>query len=439
MKKTSRKTTAFLLAASLLTSSTVRQSNIFGTNETPIRLDPEIRNNLLNDTTGRYHANGAQLLVLGYDLLAQYMPKYTLACVLLTVLPFITNNLGTSIKSFSDIYKPLANVINNFIFKITYKGMNVDKYDALLERIEQRLRSEIVGQDEAIDQIINVLRGYYEAIVIANSLGTKYEKGLLLYFMGSPGTGKSTAMKIIGEEMGLKSYVARMYDVVQDKGNNADSVAARLTKPVLQDDGRVKISVDTPFTMLLNSGKPTLYGIDEIEKMRTFDATLKKTDGKNDKGKIMGGSMDELARNFRDTGHINGSTASNSVLIFTSNETEDDIKQLEDSLYNRYKDCIITFVDLKASDYKEIIKRNTVPIQEFYKNKFGLDIEWDETALDYFAERFVNENTGARSTDTLLSDARCALKAYREDHVGDFTEDELILRVDTSNNKIFVK
>ncbi len=443
MKKISRKTTAFLLAASLLTSSTVHHTNIkawfFGKKSTGLLADPQIDGRIREALTNKTELT-TELRMALFTMLFKEALSTELACLLfITGLSITINNFGTSVKNIGDILASLRRHIDRFIFKLTYKGLDVNKYDSRLERIEKRLRADLVGQDQAIDQIIQILRGYYEAIVIANSLGKQYEKGLLLYFMGSPGTGKSTAMKIIGEEMGLTPYVARMSDVVEDKGNNAASAAARLTKPVIQDNGRVKVSVDTPFTTLLKSGKPNLYEIDEIDKMRQLDAMLNKTDGKNAKEKIMGGSLDEMARNFTDTSHINGSNASSSVLIFSSNETIDDIKQLEDSLYNRYKDCIVKFVDLKASDYKEIIKRNTAPLQEFYKNTFGLDLEWDEAALDYFAERFVSENAGARSAEPLLSGARCALKAYREDHVGDFTDDKLILSVDTSNNKIFVK
>lgn len=443
MKKTSRKATAFLLAASLLTSSTVHHTNVeacfFGKKPTGILDNPNIDAQLNEAIAGKRDLTPALKIILHAKTTKEALSKQLTGLLFITGLSITINNFGTSVKNIGDILASVRRHIDRFIFKLTYKGLDVNKYDSRLERIEKRLRDELVGQDQAIDQIIQILRGYYEAIVIANRLGKTHEKGLLLYFTGSPGTGKSTAMKIIGEEMGLTPYVARMSDVVEDKGNNAASAAARLTKPVIQDNGRVKVSVDTPFTTLLKSGKPNLYEIDEIDKMRQLDAMLNKTDGKNAKGKIMGGSLDEMARNFTDTSHINGSNASSSVLIFSSNETIDDIKQLEDSLYNRYKDCIVQFVDLKASDYKEIIKRNTAPIQEFYKNTFGLDIEWDEAALDYFAERFVSENTGARSAEPLLSGARCALKAYREENVGDFTDDNLILSVDTSNNKIFVK
>lgn len=359
---------------------------------------------------------------------------------------FIFSNFSQTIGHIKNIYASVSNVVSNWIYKMTAKGINVNKYKQLLEKIETRLRTELVGQDEAIDKILNVITGHFEAMIEAKSQGKKYEKGLVLYFIGSPATGKSTVMRIIEEEMGLRSYVGRMSDAVEDKGNNANTVVARLTKPVIQDNGQVKVSVDTPFTKCLKSKIATLYCIDEIDKMRTLDSILRKSDLKNSSGKIVSGSLDEMVRNFGDTGQINGINASGSVLIATSNETEDDMKQLEDSLYNRYQNCIVKFKDLTAADYREIIKRQTSSIKEFYKRKFNVDIEWSEQALDYFAQKFESENTGARAVDSLLNNVRCTLKGHRDKNFNfdvrknNFKDNgrKLILDCDKNSKKLFV-
>lgn len=440
MKNLAIKTTALLLIATLGTSTITRRAKAinlieFLRAENSIDSEEELIKDINSKKLKEKNFSSNQQFTLFSNSIMSSLPKPIRYAVIL----FAISKLGQIFKSARDIYDSVKNPINYFIFKITYRGINVNKYKSLLERTEKRLRSEIVGQDEAIDKILNVMTGHFEAMIESESFGKKYEKGLVLYLIGPSGTGKSTAMKIIGEEMGLKPYVAKMSDVVEDKGNKANSVVARLTKPIIQDNGKVKVSVETPFMMRLKSGIPTVYFIDEFDKMRKLDATLRKTGEKDSNGKIVSGSGDEMLRNFGDTGQINGLNSSGSILISTSNETEADLQQLEDSLYNRYKDSVIKFVDLKAADYKEIIKRKTIPLQKFYKNKFNVDVKWNEAALDYFAKNFANKNMGARSTETLINNVRCVLKTYRDKNPGRFKGKKLILNFEKNKEKLFVE
>lgn len=401
----------------------------------------DLKNKLRIDALRGEQLTSTQEFIIMADQGKEVLTDYAKALMPLTMISFALTNFGKAVESMKNIYASASNVVSNWIFKMTAKGINVDKYKELLEKIEKRLRAELVGQDEAINKILKVITGHFEAMLEARCLGKKYEKGLVLYFIGSPATGKSTVMKIIEEEMGLRSYVGRMSDAVEDKGNNANTVVARLTKPVIVDNGKVKVSVDTPFTKCLKSKISTLYCIDEIDKMRSLDSILRKTELKNSNGKIVSGSIDEMLRNFGDTGQINGINQSGSVLIATSNETEDDMKQLEDSLYNRYQNCVIKFKDLAAVDYKEIIKRKTVPTQEFYKNKFNVNVIWSNTALDYLAQSFEKENIGARVIDSLLNDARYVLQKFRCENSKstDMKNKTLTLDYNEVNKELFVK
>ena len=100
-------------------------------------------------------------------------------------------------------YMSVSNSLKNFWLRHTSKAIDIKLYETVLGRIESRLKKELVGQDEAIKQIINSMRGYFESVTEAQARGKKFEGGMILYLTGLPGTGKSTAMKIIGEEMGL--------------------------------------------------------------------------------------------------------------------------------------------------------------------------------------------------------------------------------------------
>lgn len=317
-------------------------------------------------------------------------------------------------EGFKSIAQDTGNTAKNVWRKVTNKGINVKNYREVLNRIEKHLRKDIVGQDAAIDRIMEILRGHFEAMFEAKKMGKKFEHGLMMYFNGSPATGKSTAMNIIRDELGLNSYMALMSDVMEDKGNNANTVAARLTKDVTVDDGKKKRKKITPFVQQLKSRLATLYCIDEIDKMRIEDSKLAKRDYIDKHGKVVSGSMDEMLRNFGDKGMLAGYEAMGSIVIATSNETEEDMKKLESSLYNRYKNCSVHFKDLENKDYQEIIRRNTVDVQNYYKKFFNSKVEWSEKALDYFGKKFETDKAGARSVDALINDVRSTLVSKRD-------------------------
>lgn len=345
---------------------------------------------------------------------------------------------GDICEHLKNFYASASNALKNLFYKFKCKGIDIKVYETVLGRIEKRLRVELVGQDEAIDSIINIMRGYFESVVQAKAAGKKFEGGLLLYLTGMPATGKSTTMKIIEEEMGLTSYTGRMSDAVEDKGNGAGTVAARLTKPVIKDNGKTKVTVDTPLTRQVKTGIPTLYCLDEVDKMRNLDSVLQKRSLRTEDGKIMGCSVDEMLRNFGDTGQINGINASGSILIATSNETPEQLAQLESSLYNRYKGCHIHFKDFNKKDYSEIINRKIKDISSYYKKTYNMNIKLGEAMLEHYCTKFEKESSGGRGVDTLMNDFRAALKNYINS-AKNFKDTTVSIEYNDKTNKLYVK
>lgn len=345
---------------------------------------------------------------------------------------------GDICEHLKNFYASASNGLKNLFYKFKCKGIDIKVYETVLGRIEKRLRAELVGQDAAIDSIINIMRGYFESVVQAKAAGKKFEGGLLLYLTGMPATGKSTTMKIIEEEMGLTSYTGRMSDAVEDKGNGAGTVAARLTKPVIKDNGKTKVSVDTPLTRQVKTGIPTLYCLDEVDKMRNLDSVLQKRSLRTEDGKIMGCSVDEMLRNFGDTGQINGINASGSILIATSNETPEQLAQLESSLYNRYKGCHIHFKDFNKKDYLEIISRKIKDISSYYKKTHNMDIKLGKLMLEHYCTKFEKESSGGRGVDTLMNDFRAALKNYINS-AKNFKNTTVSIEYNDKTNKLYIK
>lgn len=351
---------------------------------------------------------------------------------------FILKYLGDILEQVKNFWKAGKNEVRKIWSKLTQKGLNVRNYYEVISRIEKRLRNELVGQDEAIDKIIKIMTGYFESVLEAEIMGKKFEGGLTLYLTGEPGTGKSTTMKIISEELNLGTCMMRMSDAVEDKGNGATTVAARFLKPVIEDNGKTKISIDTPLSLQISSGIPTLYCFDEIDKMRNLDGIIQKTGLRNESGKIMGGSIDEMIRNFGDTGQMNGVNISGSILIVTSNETQSQLKELESSLYSRYSGCNVVFRQFNAEDYKEIMNRKICKDNEVYKKRYNINsIVWDDSALNYYSKKFEKENVGARGVEILNIDVKCALKNY--DIKKSAKNADLIIKYDDVSDKLYIE
>lgn len=340
--------------------------------------------------------------------------------------------LGAAFNMLRGFLTEAAYGSKNAYRKITAKGFDLQNYPQLLGRIETRLRAELVGQDEAITRVISIMRGYFQSMVEAKALGQKFEGGLMLYLTGSPATGKSTMMKIISEEMHLDSFTAKMSDIIEDKDNSASTVASRLTKATKVENETKNIIVKSPLMQKLDENKPTLYSIDEIDKMRRLDQQLQGSN--NNISNI--NSIDELFRNFIDTGSLAGVDASGSILVATSNETDEDISNLDGSLQNRYLPYRVKFRDFDKEDYKEIIRRGSAKLQKYYKDTFGADVEWSDNALDYFAAKCVKEHAGGRCTDPLMMQVRNALMILRGNT--DINSKKLSINVSEGNDKNIV-
>ena len=338
-------------------------------------------------------------------------------------------------------YRSIHGIISNF-FKENYSKNNskldLENYREILKRIETRLRKELVGQDEAIDKLIDLMTGYFESMVQAKALGKKFEGGLVLYLSGEPGTGKSTTMKIISEETGMPSNINLISSVVNSKSTNARNCIERLIKPEILDDGKSKVKINTPLALQLEKGIPALYCFDEIEKMRNLDSVLQNSNPRNKDGKIIAGSIDDMIRNFGDTGQINGTNVSGSILIATSNETPEQLSELENSLYNRYKTCNIEFKSFNKTDYSKIIKRKIQNVAEYYKNKFEADVQWDDSTVEHFAEKYEKENSGVRIVDKLIDGVRCTLKKYQETNEN-LKGLKLVVKYNDKTQKLYVE
>lgn len=125
-------------------------------------------------------------------------------------------------------------------------------------------------------------------------------------------------------------------------------------------------------------------------------------------------------------------------MIATSNETPEQLAQLESSLYNRYKGCHIHFKDFNKKDYSEIINRKIKDISSYYKKTHNMDIKLGEAMLEHYCTKFEKESSGGRGVDVLMNDFRSALKNYINS-AKNFKNTTVSIEYNDKTDKLYVK
>ncbi len=311
-------------------------------------------------------------------------------------------------KAGSAVKEGIANfvsVVTEPVRKLLFKTMDASNYNQMLDDLGKLLKSKVIGQNKAIDQIIKIMRSHFSNVLKAKKLGVPYNKGLMLYFIGPPGVGKSLILDTINSFLNLTSVTLGIDDVNEDRGNNALTARDRLMKPYTKDYGYMKEEVASNLARVISYEKSTLYTFDELDKMRYWDYNRQGIDWRElrRKGeKLPGSSMDEFLRAFVDTGKLDGKSTNNSVVVITSNETLNDIQDLESSLANRYNDCIVEFEPFNAESCAAFVKKSLEDITgRYYKKVNGAEIVWDEDSLKSYAQFLENLRLNGRSLSAL--------------------------------------
>ena len=320
--------------------------------------------------------------------------------------------------------------------RIFSKSIDAKNYKEMLKNLKERLKSKVVGQDEAIEKIISVLESHFSNVVKAKETGQKYSKGCLLMFGGTPGVGKTLVMEEIREFLNLTSAQLTMNEAIEDRGNNASSVVARFLKPIVKDDGKNKTEEETNFARIIRYENSTFYNIDEKDKMDMLDFSIQKIDPLNSSGKRKGSSVDEFLRSFIDYDTLNGHTTNNSVVIVTTNEKTEDITKYEDSLANRYLPCFIEFKPFNSEACIKMAKRNLKnPCGDFYK-KQGISVSWDDSGLKLYADKLSKESTNGRTMSQLAKSWTVLVDRFLENNPGC---ENIVLSYDNINDEVFAK
>ena len=262
--------------------------------------------------------------------------------------------------------------------------------------IKNELEKELAGQQQAINKIILQLRNHCTYLQMCEKLNVKPHRSLVLHFYGAPGVGKSSAMSIISRCLGIGLLSFGMPDAVADNGKNATTVRARLMDPDMLDNRVTKAYFKTELKKAIETKGTMIIVFDEIEKMRKLDARLSNSDYRNSEGYINPSSLDETMRDVKDHGKFAGYDVSDKIFITISNETENEINELEPSFKDRLVGNLVYFKQFDVPDYIELIKKSSKMLIESYQQD-GISLGWTENCLEHYANEFYkNKYSGRR-------------------------------------------
>lgn len=254
-----------------------------------------------------------------------------------------------------------------------------------LEDLETFLKSKIVGQDKALENI--------SSRIISSYTGLMERKGPLavFLFLGPTGVGKTETARLIAERLfGVRDYLLR---IDMSEYMEAHAVARLIGSP----PGYVGYEEEGALTGWLRTKPHSVVLLDEIEKAhpKVFDLFLQVFDS----GRI----TDARGRT---------SDARNSVFVMTSNleigEEEAEAESLgEEEVRVRLErhfrreflnriDRVVVFRRLDLDDVKNIIRPILESMRDNLKTKYGLEMRWGDEALEFLAQKGYDQRYGAR-------------------------------------------
>ncbi len=323
----------------------------------------------------------------------------------------------------------IGNVISDMtgieISKIT--GNEFEKF----KDIEENLKKEVIGQDNAIAKIINILK--------RNKLGISEENRPIgsFLFVGSSGVGKTELSKKLNKELfGNEDSVIR-FDMSEYMEQN--SVSKLIGSPPgyvgYEEGGKLSDRVrKKPYSIVL---------FDEIEKANidVLDLLLQIIDEgtiTDSKGKkinfkntiiIMTSNIGAgiLNKKYNEIGFLNTQTRNEEE---EKNEVKKILnKTLKQEFLNRI-DEIIVFNELKEDVIKQIIKKDIKElIKRFEKAEYNIIIE--DEVIDILFEKTKDNKNGAR-------DIKRKIKEEVEEKIVDKIMNSKIINKGNEYIKVFI-
>ncbi len=274
-------------------------------------------------------------------------------------------------------------------------SMNRDEMTTLLN-LENELRKRVVGQDHAIKQIADVIRGA--------KVGLKKEEGPIGVFLlvGPSGVGKTELSRAVAEALfGEERFMVTLnMTEYQNEYNTSRLIGA--------DPGLVGYGEGGALSEPVRRRPYCVVLLDEVEKanpsvkdlfMQVFDrGMLQDADRRN--------------INFSNTIIFMTSNLASEVLFEKYNEGMTDPEALLEELrpyLNRYfrpeflgRVKPIVFLPLSAEVMKQIVQMKLGRVAKRLKENQKLDVEFDGKVIDEIVALCTRAETGARNVDAIV-------------------------------------
>lgn len=258
----------------------------------------------------------------------------------------------------------------------------------MYQHIEENLKKEIIGQDEAVKQVS-------DAVIISRSgLRESNKTASSLMFKGSSGVGKTELCKVLAKSMNIPLIRFDMSEYMEEH-----SVPKLIgAPPGYKDAGNGKAGNG----LLINAIDENPYCIlllDEIEKAhpKIHNLLLQVMDN----GKLtssMGKSVSFENVFLIMTSNV-GSYNSHKIRIgFGNTDESPSDKDFEDSFLPEFRnriDSVITFNDLPLNVLKEICKKFLNELKEMLKQK-KIDFVFNDDIIEYIISKVKSSKDGAR-------------------------------------------
>ena len=266
-----------------------------------------------------------------------------------------------------------------------------EKESANLVNLEKNMKSEVYGQDEAIDEIV-------DKILVAQA-GLKSENKPIgsFVFMGPTGTGKTETAKQLAKQLGVPMIRFDMSEY-QEKHSVSKLIGSPPGYVGFEENAGLLITKlqENPHCVLL---------LDEIEKSHPDVSTILLQ--LMDNGKVTGSNGKEAdARNvvLIMTTNLGAADADKNVIGFGSQDNDYEDKELKKFFAPEFRnrlDGTITFGKLSKNTMIKIVGKFLVELKTQVKEK-DIGITISDDAIDYLVDKGFDKKMGARPLQRVI-------------------------------------
>ncbi len=259
-----------------------------------------------------------------------------------------------------------------------------------IEDLESHIKSEIIGQDEAVDKIVQVSKRL--------KLGFKEEeKGTSLLFVGPSGVGKTALSKLFGEELVGKENIIKLDMSEYAEAHSISKLVGAPPGYVGYDDHKNILEEirNKPYSVLI---------LDEIERahpsiLNLFFQVLEEGKIKDSRGVTVhfGNVTIIMTSNigFEEI-HIGFESPKNEIIFSKLKE------HFSVPFMNRIDETVV-FQKLNQQDIEKLTEKKLQKLEARYQKK-GYQIIYDKSLILEIVEKSNFKEFGARRLDKILKE-----------------------------------